>query len=209
MDGKTLNIKNKSRGLTLMETLVAIGILSVAISGPLMLSARGLIFAKYAKDQIIAFYLAQEAVEIVRNIRDGNLKAGGNWLDGLEQCIDHDCLVDVWTIGDTEAQGIGWNKGILPCPVGVCPAVKVLESQEVDLGSMVIYGHQFNVNSSCDTIEVLCNDSSFVRRFSLTRVEYPDDDPSFQDEVVLSVVVTWKRGTINKDLVISENLFNL
>lgn len=59
--------------MTLIETLVAISILTVAIVGPMSLTMQSLAAAFYARDQITAFNLAQEAIESVRSVRDGNI----------------------------------------------------------------------------------------------------------------------------------------
>ena len=61
------------RGMTLIETLVAISILAVAIVAPMSLTMQSLSAAYYARDQITAFNLAQEAIESVRAVRDGNI----------------------------------------------------------------------------------------------------------------------------------------
>ena len=80
---------SKMCGFTLIETLVAITVLTVAISAPLSLASQSLSTAYTARDQVTAFHLAQEAVEAVRAQRDhnilDNLKNGSNtdWLDGL------------------------------------------------------------------------------------------------------------------------------
>ncbi len=86
---------NNSRGFTFVETLVAISILLMAIAAPLTLGSQGLAASRIARDQVIGTYLAQEAVEYARNIRDANTLAGNEWLEGLEDCIDGTCMLDV------------------------------------------------------------------------------------------------------------------
>ncbi len=75
-----------TKGFTLVETLVAISILMLAVTGPLYFSSESLKAATYSRDQITAFYLAQDAFEQIRKIRDDNLSGSGSWNDGLTQC---------------------------------------------------------------------------------------------------------------------------
>lgn len=63
------------RGFTLIETLVAVSILTVAIVAPMTLTQQSLSSAYYARDQIAAYNLAQEGIESVRAIRDGQILA--------------------------------------------------------------------------------------------------------------------------------------
>lgn len=83
------------KGFTLIETLVAVLLLSTAIAGPLTIAAKGLSAALIARDQMVAFYLAQDAVEYVRFVRDSNKLAGSPWLTGLDACLGASgCTVD-------------------------------------------------------------------------------------------------------------------
>ncbi len=78
-------------GFTIIETLVALSILALAITGPMALAARSLVAARAAGQEVVAFYLAQEAFEFVKNVRDGNVLAGGggaSWLKGLNRCME-------------------------------------------------------------------------------------------------------------------------
>jgi prepilin-type N-terminal cleavage/methylation domain-containing protein len=89
-------------GFTLIETLVAVLILSTAIAGPLTIASRGLTAALVAKDQVTAFYLAQDAVEYVRYKRDTACLAAGVspcdpsvWLSSLSACTSaKGCYLD-------------------------------------------------------------------------------------------------------------------
>jgi len=83
------------RGFTLIETLVAVLLLATAITGPLTIASKGLSAALIARDQMVAFYLAQDAVEYVRFARDSNKLGGNPWLTGLEGCTGTDgCTID-------------------------------------------------------------------------------------------------------------------
>lgn len=62
--------KNKSRGFTILETLVAISILVLALTAPLVIVAQALRSSYYARDQVTAYFLAQEVIEFLRNKRD-------------------------------------------------------------------------------------------------------------------------------------------
>lgn len=59
-------------GFTLIETLVAVSLLVISVAAPMTLAVRSLSSAFYARDQVTAFHLAQEAIESVRIVRDGN-----------------------------------------------------------------------------------------------------------------------------------------
>jgi Tfp pilus assembly protein PilV len=58
------------KGFTLLEALVAISILMVAVAAPITIAQKGISSAVYTKEQMIASYLAQDAIEYIKNIRD-------------------------------------------------------------------------------------------------------------------------------------------
>jgi prepilin-type N-terminal cleavage/methylation domain-containing protein len=94
---KALSSKLKAaRGFTLIETLVAITILLLSITGPLQIAANAMLSTYYTRDQITAYYLATEAIEYVKNVRDttflSDVFEGGDnpntyWLYNLGECV--------------------------------------------------------------------------------------------------------------------------
>lgn len=110
-------IKNCIDGFTLLETLVSLAVFSVAIWGPVNLTLYAMRASYTARNQVVAFYLAEEAVEYIRNIRDTNGLAGDSWFDysgskpKINQCFNRDCYID--TVTDN----------INPCG-GTCPFLK-------------------------------------------------------------------------------------
>jgi len=72
------------KGFTLIETIVAIFLLTVGVSGSFSLMQKVTSFASTSSSQFVASYLAQEGVEIIRNIRDTNyLIKGQVWDNGI------------------------------------------------------------------------------------------------------------------------------
>jgi len=79
-----LNAKMTKRGFTIIEAIVAIFVITTGIVGVLTLVTQTISSATYSSDRLIAAYLAQEGIEIVRNIRDTNwLEGAATWNDGL------------------------------------------------------------------------------------------------------------------------------
>ncbi|MCX6721221.1 MAG: prepilin-type N-terminal cleavage/methylation domain-containing protein [Candidatus Staskawiczbacteria bacterium] len=94
--------KNK-KGFTIIELMITIFILSFAVVGIFAAFSVMASLVYDATDRLIAAYLGQEGMEIVRNIRDSNwlnIDAGANasWLDGLsDDAINYS--VDCHSIG--------------------------------------------------------------------------------------------------------------
>jgi len=74
----TKKIYLAGRGFTLIETLLAVLLLTTAIAGPLTIASKGLLSATSAKDQVTAFFLAQDAIEYLRFKRDSNCLGAGS-----------------------------------------------------------------------------------------------------------------------------------
>ena len=80
-----------SKGFTLLEVLVATFFITVGATGAFKLIQRTVVLSSGNVQKLQAVYLAQEGMEVVRNIRDANIVKGSKgqsvlWTAGLENC---------------------------------------------------------------------------------------------------------------------------
>lgn len=76
-----IKIKN-GKGFTLLEVIIAIFLITVGVGATVSLINQTLSSSQVISSRLVASYLAQEGIELVRNIRDGNWLEGVDWLDG-------------------------------------------------------------------------------------------------------------------------------
>jgi Tfp pilus assembly protein PilV len=133
---KTLTQEQKM-GFTIMEAIVAIGILVIAIGGPLTLASRSLAAAFIAKDQVTGFFLAVEGLEYVRAQRDSNLVenlntgalGGSDWITlFLASCQGaNGCYIEY------DSSGVGRSKvSSSACAALGCPVLLLNEAADYD-----------------------------------------------------------------------------
>ena len=133
------NFVAKQAGFTLIETFIAITILLIAMTGPLYLVTKSLSASKLAKDQTTAIYLAQEAVEYIRNIRDSNILNNDDWLLDLENCFGQKCKINS---PDTRNVGACAVDGCVP--LNYDPASKLYR---YDAGSESRFKREIQINT--------------------------------------------------------------
>jgi len=76
-----LNKNNK--GFTLLETIVATGLIVVGLVAALALITNSLFYVSNIHDRLAAASLTAEGIEVVRNIRDNNWLQNKVWNNGL------------------------------------------------------------------------------------------------------------------------------
>lgn len=127
----------------MVEALVAITVLTIGVVGTLSVLSQSLINADYAKNQITAFFLAQEGQELVIGKRNNNRLTGftdgepGNdqyWLSGLTVCAEA-CYIGTADEGNVN------SKEFSQCESGgVC--------QVINLNDNGFYGYQFETGGA-------------------------------------------------------------
>lgn len=171
------------RGFTLIETMVAVAIITVAIIGPLYALQQGLENSYGARDKLIASGLAQEGVEFIHGVRDGNYlynivnkAAPRSWFHGLDgNGTSIDC-----TGGNTCVIDAYYNTVAL-C-TGACPPLKILSTGLYNQGAV-----------SASNVA-----TRFTRTVQLNRIN--------GREMQVLVTVSWMSSQTQKSVVVSENI---
>ena len=171
---------NPVAGFTIVETLVAIVILMLAILGTTKATQTGISSYILSKDQIIAFYLAQEGFEQIRNIRDENrLKNRQNWLTGLAANSSDPCFFGNACTVDPINSAVPTRCSAGP---GTCPILR----QDATTGF-------FGYNASWPV-------TIFRREIVLTQID--------AKEISILVTVNWSKGAINRQFRVRENILD-
>ena len=76
-------LNKNTAGFTLLETIVAFGVIMVGLVAVLVLINSSLFYVSLIKDRLTAAYLNSEGLEVARNIRDNNWLQNLAWNNGL------------------------------------------------------------------------------------------------------------------------------
>ncbi|MCX6787705.1 MAG: prepilin-type N-terminal cleavage/methylation domain-containing protein [Candidatus Kaiserbacteria bacterium] len=120
-------------GFTLIEAMVAITIVTLAVTGPLFTASRAIVAAQLARQKLTASYLAQEGIEYARAMRDNEYllayQAGGTgvstaaWTDfltGSSAGSITQCRAATCTLDPARSMGSGSGFALQPCSGASC-----------------------------------------------------------------------------------------
>ena len=197
INGLTIRV---SKGFTLIETLVAVLILSTAIAGPLTIASKGLNAALVAKNQITGYYLAQDGLEFVRFVRDSNKLKEADWLTGAGgTAAGIDLTPCVGVIGCYVDSTLNNPVNPTACNIG-SPTTCTMSTPTTAVKNFYYDGanERFTYNSSGTKRTI------FSRKISIT-----DPVGSPVDEKIVTVTVYWiDVGSIVHTVTLQENMFN-
>ena len=93
------DFKNKLRhgGYSFVEGIVATFIVTAGMVAVIQLMTANLLVLLNSRNQTAATFLAQEGVEIIRNIRDNNWASNNKSFDNLPTSSRNDCRVDIYS----------------------------------------------------------------------------------------------------------------
>ena len=167
-----------NNGFTIVESLVAITILVLVITGAASAIQVGTSSYIFSKNQVIAFYLAQEGFEQIRNMRDENGLKNQNWLTGISAISSDPCYFGNACIVDP----VNSNVPTRCSAPGSCPLLR----QDVTTG---LFGYNLAWPVTI-----------FRREIILTQIN--------ADEISVVVTIDWSKGLVNRQFKARENLLN-
>jgi len=175
---KILNNKTSKRAFTLLEVMTAVFVATVGLIGVFIVIQNLSTYTSSSKDRLVASYLAQEGMEIIRNIRDTNwLEPPTNyWDEGLNYPRDCTCCYSGCEVDYT-------------APTVLDPALSY-SNQYLKIDSNGFYSYSPGT------------DTKFKRKITITApatLECPLDNC-----LLVKVSVTWLGGKVEA----LENLYN-
>jgi Tfp pilus assembly protein PilV len=188
--------KQKNKGFTLVETLVAVSIFTMSLLGIMSVLASSIADTTYAKQKMTATYLAQEGIEYMRNMRDTNMFFTSTWSDFIAGSLK-DCTLD---------DKCGFNKvnGVSPYSIANCSetiTTVLLKGCELFIDSTGLYDSMPDISKDY-------TDSGFTRTIWMTGADGSSGVSAGDNEVRIYSEVSWTTGSGLHKITFSENLFN-
>ncbi len=175
-----------NRGFTLIEAIVAIGVISVGFVGALVILSKSASQAGFLRERIIASHLAAEGIEVIRNIRDTNwLKLSQpDWLSGLIEPKDAPV--------DTNVTGIvNYNSGSVTIEAD---SSRWCLSYGLDNG-FYKYKHSYPCNTVFKRHIVLTKKSEIISGQSISFLE-------------VQSIVDWQEKGLTKTIQVIDHLYD-
>ncbi len=201
--------KHSHAGFTILETLIAISILVLALTGPIAIVAQALRSSYFSRDQITAYYLAQEAIEYLRNKRDNSGLQQSTGADQWTELMTTDTGVNMVNAGQSttlraylvrDFTGYALKQCVLATDPSPCPYISYNTDAFDPESSAVLYG---DVNST--------EASNFIREIIVNEppAGTSETSPGLR-ELVVTVNVFWRLtdGTFAAPVTIREHMTN-
>lgn len=172
---------SRPTGFTLIETLIAIAVLTIAIVGPYTIANNAIRASRVSQDELIASLLAQEALEYVREVRDTALENRimypGSHAGAFNELMD--CMYGSCTIDSMSRE------------VQVCPVV----SGEAACPALYFDGQMYNQKNN-------------GQRTAFTRSVQLKYDYYYTDQVTVIATVTWSDRGKSYSYTLEETLYD-
>ena len=188
----------QNKGITLVETIVAVTLLAAAIAGPMTLASQSLRASRDARSELVATHLAEEGIEIVHNMRDNNSANDHTsdhslWLTNiLTDCKGDGCIIDV----TDHTLGVWGLAATIPCSNATCGAERQIYFNP-DTG---LY------RQSASALLAPWQPTAFTRVLVVTPVDDPVT-PVRQIHIAVTVTYVGYRNVV-RTVVMGDDIYN-
>lgn len=175
-------------GFTLVETLVAITILLIVVTGPLTISMSTARSTTFASEQVVAFFLAQEGAELAQKARDelfleaidvGDPSPWGDFTDSTAGALFEDCFKVTGCGLELETNPDGDLAPIVDCGAGGVNC-RLYADSDTTKRARYTYDDDGGANEATPYTRI---------------VRFTDDG----DEVKVESTVTWRTGNLRAE----------
>lgn len=177
-------------GFTLIETLLSVAIIGISFTAVLFSLNQFSKLDRTVNEKSMAIYLAQEGVEIVRNVRDTNRLRDNDWDDG----IDSESYVPVLEAGELELSeiegGETWKNKIYYDP----------DNSDGD----EFFGYR---QSKVETPPVSWEETTFYREIEIDK-NYSDGETPLGDLFQIKAKVWYGKQSSESAVIVEGFLYN-
>lgn len=198
---------NHNKGITLIETMVAVTVLTFALGGPYVLASQSLQAAGYAREEVLASRLGEEALEMVHSIRDNFAVDGNNWGGAgatawntlISNCVSNACALSMPQQG---AGGSGvastiWNTAaVIPCGAATCASSV---AKDVYLNPTTGVYAQFSAVPGAAWAK-----ETITREITLAPITLPSGGQT--GEYTITVTVNYQAGRVAKTIKVRDTI---
>lgn len=184
-----------SEGFTLIETLVAISIFTISVVAMMVTLAGGLQSTEYAKEKLVASYLAEEGVEYMHNLRDtyelNSSSASAGWAAFQSKLSSGSCTTGCYF----DTSGMNYANDNMPITGTTVAACSSQSSSSVCPNHPILYNSStaaYGYGSGSTT--------GYARRIQSKQIS--------SDEIQIISIVSWTQGSGLYTITQSEDLFN-
>lgn len=166
------NKQNNKKGFTIIESLVAIFILTVSVTALMTVVSQSIFNSNYIKNKTVAISIAQEGVELVRNIQDTALvNSSFSTFEVFAGTVFGPCILNEATCTIDAI-----DLDIASCPNQICPPILVSDDTgyfnytfgEASMFTRTISIKQTSTNSGIAVVTVTWMQGGVERNVSYT-----------------------------------------
>ena len=175
-----MKVNVRRNGFTVLEAMVAIFVVVIASTGVFGLIVSSLSLTESIENEAIAWYLAQEGMELVRNFRDTNMLDTPNsipWYTNIEGCeVSDNC-------------GADYNDPAL---------ISGLNDTPTPLRYDAATGYTYDSGTA----------SLFERRIAAYRCTVGCSPPGPESRIHLMISVTWQERGVDREVQLLGEVYN-